>query len=125
MKHGNEIMDQIYGFNNLKIIQLSSLNKLFRKEADDCKRKEINDVVKNMQALNNYQNALRKLDLQIEKERYRVCAEAKTKYIPNGLITSIPENWNCTFDQSKYACSIHVTHHLRIVCYRNLKLSYI
>jgi len=74
-----------------------------------------------MNTLNDYQNTLRKLDLQIEKERYRVCAEAKTKYIPNGLLTSIPEKWNCTFDQSKYVCSVYMTHNLRIVYHRNLR----
>ena len=68
---------------------------------DDCKQKAITNVVTNLANLNTYQDALRKLNLQIEKERYRVCAEAKAKYIPNGLLTKIPENWNCTFDEGK------------------------
>ena len=62
-----------------------------------------------MKDLNDYQNAVRKLDLAIEKERYRVCSEAKTKYIPNGLLTSIPSNWNCTIDQSEFFETLFIT----------------
>ena len=51
--------------------------------------------------VNKYQTTVRKLDLQIEKERYRVCSEAKTKYIPNGLLGAIPAHWNCSIDESK------------------------
>ena len=58
-------------------------------------------MIDNMRTLNKYQTTVRRLDLQIEKERYRVCSEAKTKYIPNGLLASIPQHWNCSIDQSK------------------------
>ena len=54
-----------------------------------------------MRTVNKYETVVRKLELQIEKERYRVCSEAKNKYIPNGLLTSIPANWNCSIDESK------------------------
>ena len=53
-----------------------------------------------MRMVNTYQTTVRKLDLQLEKERYRVCSEAKTKYIPNGLLGSIPAHWNCSIDES-------------------------
>ena len=55
-----------------------------------------------MRMVNKYQTTVRQLDLQIEKERYRVCAEAKNKYIPNGLLASIPTHWNCSIDESKF-----------------------
>ena len=54
-----------------------------------------------MRLVNRYQTTVRQLDLQIEKERNRVCSEAKSKYIPNGLLGSIPDHWNCSFDESK------------------------
>ena len=54
-----------------------------------------------MRTVNKYQTAVRKLDLRLEKERYRVCSEAKNKYIPNGLLTLIPSNWNCSIDESE------------------------
>ena len=55
----------------------------------------------NLKMVDEYQAAVTKLGERLENERKRVCHEAKTKYIPNGLLTSIPEHWNCTFDESK------------------------
>ena len=60
------------------------------------------NVIKNMRTVNKYQSIVRTLDLQLERERTRVCSEAKTKYIPNGLLNVIPQNWNCSTDESKF-----------------------
>ena len=79
---------------------------IFRKKTDECKRNEITSVINNMRLVNRYQTTVRQLDLQIEQERHRVCSEAKTKYIPNGLIGSIPAHWNCSFDESKVSRTV-------------------
>ena len=55
----------------------------------------------NLTMVDEYQDAVIKLGWRLENERKRVCHEAKTKYIPNGLLTSIPEHWNCSFSESE------------------------
>ena len=75
-----------------------------------------------MRLVNGYQNTVRQLDQQMERERHRVCSEAKTKYIPNGLLGSIPSHWNCSFDESKLS-QIAVTHRIKhiISYFKDLK----
>ena len=91
----------IWSFSMAIILLSFILTRKFREKTNQCKEEQIQNAVQNMKSLNDFQNTLQVLNLRIEKERYRVCSEAKEKYIPNGLIGSIPKNWNCTFDESE------------------------
>ena len=40
-----------------------------------------------------------KIQTELVRKREKLCKNAKTQYIPNGLLKHIPEVWNCTFDE--------------------------
>jgi len=42
---------------------------------------------------------LRERQQTIENERLKVCKKAAENYIPHGLLSDIPDEWNCPWDQ--------------------------